>query len=318
MLAETPGRLLDHQKEYYRQRAGGYDQWFYRQGRYVRGPVVGARWWPEVALVEDARSLVSLGKLAEPAVRTGIWTEKLTAQADSGLAVDSSPEVLDLNRARNGSSAEYLTAGIFDWPPERGFDTGFFAFWLSHVPADRFAAFWTAVSATLRPGGRVFLVDSLPADEAGAKDHLKLNVEAGLARRKLNDDRGSTSSSSSMTPSSWQSVGMASAGARASTRRPPSSCTAWLTISTFQPAGRYADVHEAGPSSCHGCPDPRSRPTPWKHNILCSSTGQKHIHGILSIERRIESGVVSRRFPAGCGFRPAPSTQASRVTPRLG
>jgi hypothetical protein len=32
-------------------------------------------------------------------------------------------------------------------------------FWLSHVPLERFGAFWSLVDECLAPGGRVFFVD---------------------------------------------------------------------------------------------------------------------------------------------------------------
>jgi SAM-dependent methyltransferase len=44
--------------------------------------------------------------------------------------------------------------------PTREFDVCFFGFWHSHVPAQRFEAFWQLVGRALRPGGRVFLVDN--------------------------------------------------------------------------------------------------------------------------------------------------------------
>jgi demethylmenaquinone methyltransferase/2-methoxy-6-polyprenyl-1,4-benzoquinol methylase len=42
------GLILANQIEYYRARAGEYDQWFLRQGRYDRGPSDNADWFREV------------------------------------------------------------------------------------------------------------------------------------------------------------------------------------------------------------------------------------------------------------------------------
>jgi demethylmenaquinone methyltransferase/2-methoxy-6-polyprenyl-1,4-benzoquinol methylase len=64
----------------------------------------------------------------------------------------------------------------------------FFSFWLSHVPDDRFERFWQAVGATLRPGGRAFLIDSLPDETATARDH-PMPDEDGCQERRLNDGR---------------------------------------------------------------------------------------------------------------------------------
>jgi demethylmenaquinone methyltransferase/2-methoxy-6-polyprenyl-1,4-benzoquinol methylase len=86
--------------------------------------------------------------------------------------------MIALNRARVGSPAvTYVQADVFAWtPPRATFDVCFFGYWLSHVPADRFASFWSAVAAALRPGGRVFLVDSYhPGPLPGDTQERELN-----------------------------------------------------------------------------------------------------------------------------------------------
>jgi hypothetical protein len=55
---------------------------------------------------------------------------------------------------------EFIEADLFAWQPPRRFDTVFFAFWLTHVPPARFAAFWSMVRAALAPGGLVCFIDS--------------------------------------------------------------------------------------------------------------------------------------------------------------
>ena len=46
--------LLQQQIAYYRARAGEYDEWFLRQGRYDRGPDLNQRWFDEVAVAVRA------------------------------------------------------------------------------------------------------------------------------------------------------------------------------------------------------------------------------------------------------------------------
>lgn len=70
------------------------------------------------------------------------------------------------NRARVGGPVDYVHADVFDWTPPRRFDVCFFSFWLSHVPDERLASFWAKVDAAVRPGGRVFLIDSHEAGDA--------------------------------------------------------------------------------------------------------------------------------------------------------
>ncbi|MGD8395526.1 MAG: class I SAM-dependent methyltransferase, partial [Candidatus Eiseniibacteriota bacterium] len=73
-------------------------------------------------------------------------------------------------------------------PPAR-YDAVFFAFWLSHVPESRFDAFWRLVDRALRPGGRVFLVDSRYAPTSTARDHRLGPADAGRVTRRLDDGR---------------------------------------------------------------------------------------------------------------------------------
>ena len=55
MIAPMSDRgILQDQIDYYRARAGEYDEWWFRTGRYDRGPEFNARWRAEVATVEAA------------------------------------------------------------------------------------------------------------------------------------------------------------------------------------------------------------------------------------------------------------------------
>ena len=61
-------------------------------------------------------------------------------------------------------------------------------FWLSHVPADKLSPFLQAVRAALRPGGRLFLVDSLNGDSANATTGTR-TIEGDRQQRQLKDGR---------------------------------------------------------------------------------------------------------------------------------
>ena len=65
-------RLLDEQLAYYRARAGEYDEWFLRTGRYDRGPAHRAEWVAEVAAVEAGlREAGPRGPRARARLRNG-------------------------------------------------------------------------------------------------------------------------------------------------------------------------------------------------------------------------------------------------------
>jgi demethylmenaquinone methyltransferase/2-methoxy-6-polyprenyl-1,4-benzoquinol methylase len=182
--------LLAEQIAYYRARAPEYDQWFLRQGRYDRGPEVNAAWFREVAEVRKAvESWAPRGHVLELAAGTGLWTEQLASLVDHVTAVDASPEVLALNRERVGtSSVTHVQADLFSWEPPRRYDAVFFAFWLSHVPPDRFGEFFGLVERSLVEGGSVFFVDSRFTPLSTAKDH-EIPEDDGVVTRRLEDGR---------------------------------------------------------------------------------------------------------------------------------
>jgi demethylmenaquinone methyltransferase/2-methoxy-6-polyprenyl-1,4-benzoquinol methylase len=156
--------VLAEQKRYYAERAPEYDDWWYRRGRYTREPERERRWLLDVAELEERlRAFAPRGDVLELAAGTGIWTRRLVPAADRVVAVDANAETLALNTP----AAELVVADIFAWRPPQRFDLVFFSFWLSHVPEERFEEFWGLVRSALRPGGRVYLIDSGPPEVAG-------------------------------------------------------------------------------------------------------------------------------------------------------
>ena len=155
--------VLAEQKRYYAERAPEYDDWWYRRGRYTRDAEHERRWLRDVAELEERlRTFAPRGDVLELAAGTGIWTRRLVPAANRVVAVDANAETLALNTP----AADLVPADIFSWVPPQQFDVVFFSFWLSHVPEERFDEFWALVRSALRPGGRVFLVDSAAGDRA--------------------------------------------------------------------------------------------------------------------------------------------------------
>src|SRR5262245_15471513 len=186
------GETIQQQIEYYRARAGEYDEWFLRRGRYDQGPDLNARWFAEAAALAAALDAFRpAGEVLELACGTGLWTGRLVPAATRVTAVDASAEVLAINRARvNSPAVTYVEADLFAWePPAHAFDVAFFGFWLSHVPPDRFDAFWAMLRRALRPGGRFFLIDSLHEPTSTAADHRLPERTAVTLTRRLNDGR---------------------------------------------------------------------------------------------------------------------------------
>ena len=186
--------ILAQQIDYYRARAGEYDEWWFRTGRYDRGPEWNARWREDVAQVESALERWLDARRAwtalELACGTGLFSRHLAPKVGRLTAVDASPEVIAINRGRvDARNVEYVQADLFAWQPRERYDIVFFSFWLSHVPDERFAAFWKLVATALAPGGAAYLIDSAFDPTSTARDHVVAERDAGIVMRKLNDGR---------------------------------------------------------------------------------------------------------------------------------
>jgi 2-polyprenyl-3-methyl-5-hydroxy-6-metoxy-1,4-benzoquinol methylase len=187
--------LLEGQLAYYRARAEEYDEWFLRTGRHDRGPEWNRRWFLELERVRQKLDRFEpAGRVLELACGTGLWTVELARHTASITAVDASPEVLDINcarlqKARPEVPVRYVRADLFDWTPDEAYDVVFFGFWLSHVPPERFAAFWDLVRSALRPKGRAFFVDSLRTETRAEKQSAGRVPSDQTTLRRLNDGR---------------------------------------------------------------------------------------------------------------------------------
>lgn len=143
---------MDEQITYYRRRASEFDATTTPSG----DPFAAQGLLLEQAL-EDFRAA---GKVLEIACGTGTWTRLLVQHARELVALDSSPEMLELARPKVGdANVAFVQADLFAWEPDQRFDVVAFANWLSHVPPTRFESFWSLVEHCLAPGGRVFFVD---------------------------------------------------------------------------------------------------------------------------------------------------------------
>ncbi|MFH1279841.1 MAG: class I SAM-dependent methyltransferase [Candidatus Eisenbacteria bacterium] len=194
MSDRVPDDIAGEQIDYYRARAPEYDDWWLRRGRYDRGEGANRRWFDEIAAARRAlESFAPSGRVLELACGTGLWTEVLHLFAESMTAVDASREMIGLCRDRLGGarvrSVRFVRADLFSWEPDEEFDFLFLGFWLSHVPDDRFGAFWRRLAGRAAPGARVFFVDSLPTPLSTAVDHDLGDPENPIRGRRLDDGR---------------------------------------------------------------------------------------------------------------------------------
>ncbi|WP_405606650.1 class I SAM-dependent methyltransferase [Streptomyces sp. NBC_00076] len=165
--------LLAEQMAYYKAGAAEYDRPY-------------AEYEDLQTLLAAVDDLPIAGDVLELACGTGQWTSRLAARAHSVTAVDASPEVLALARARTASpTVQFLEADLFEWQPPRRYDTVFFAFWLSHVPPTQLPDFWNTVATALAPGGKAIFIDDGPA--AAAYEQVLADQPTPTALRQLDD-----------------------------------------------------------------------------------------------------------------------------------
>jgi SAM-dependent methyltransferase len=164
-------RLLAEQSAYYRTLGADY----LHQGLDLPGGD---------ELAEALEAFRPAGSVLELACGPGVWTGQLLRHASDVTAVDGSPEMLAIAAARLGAGQLRLVqADLFGWVPDRRYDVVFFGFWLSHVPLERFASFWSLVADCLKDGGRVFFAD----DAYRTPDELIEGPSSSTIRRRLDD-----------------------------------------------------------------------------------------------------------------------------------
>ncbi len=187
----TWGRgVVDEQIAYWA-RAGEYDEWFFRKGRYDRGEQWNRLWFDEVeTLRREVESLPRCETALELACGTGIWTERLCCIGGRVTAIDASPEVIEINRGKlPGAAVNYRQEDLFLWEPEAQYDLVFCSFWLSHIPPEELDGFLAKIRRAAKPGGTVFVIDSLPDDASSAADAEPKDSSRTVEHRKLNDGR---------------------------------------------------------------------------------------------------------------------------------
>ncbi|MEO8437037.1 MAG: class I SAM-dependent methyltransferase [Chloroflexota bacterium] len=196
---------------YYEARAGEYDDWYLRRGRYERGPVHDAAWNAELDIAGRwLDELPIAGEIVELAAGTGWWSPLLAGKGELSLYDGASGP---LDRARERLVAHRLRAHLHvrdAWAePDRAVDTVFTGFWLSHVPRARLDEFLAIVRRWLKPGGTFAFIDSLPDAQSSAADHPAPADDASV--RRLDDGREFTIVKVYYTPADLEAA-LSSAG----------------------------------------------------------------------------------------------------------
>ena len=169
-------------QDYYAARAPEYDRVYLKPERQADLRAI-RQWLPSVFKGQS---------LLEVACGTGYWTQYLAPVAAGFLAIDASPETLQIAQSRVlPGTVEFVTGDAYDLPASaRGFQSAFAGFWYSHVPKDRVREFLVGLHQSLVPGARVVFLDNRYVE--GSSTPVSERDEQGntYQLRKLDDGSG--------------------------------------------------------------------------------------------------------------------------------
>jgi trans-aconitate methyltransferase len=159
----TSRSRIDSQIAYYDARAAEYESSVnYKSGRFIdpNADAEALAWLQKIV-----RGLPFVATTLELGCGTGIWTRELLRTTRQLHALDSSSQMLELNRRACGDAVAYERANIFAWEPAQQFDRIVAGFVLSHVPDDLLEDFVDRLQRWNSIQGEVVLIDeAVPAD----------------------------------------------------------------------------------------------------------------------------------------------------------
>ncbi len=165
-------------QDYYRERAESYEEIYYREQPDRRKEIDDE--------VIRLRHLVAGKSVLELACGTGYWTKVMSESAKSIVASDLSAEMLEIaNRKPLGCPVEFVAADMFAhaWP-KTSFDIVAVGFWFSHQPRQEYKQFFDLITAPLKPGGTIWLIDNNPPAEGTNHEHIRSDDNDNNVKRR--------------------------------------------------------------------------------------------------------------------------------------
>ena len=129
-------------------------------------------------------------RVLEVACGTGYWTQFLIREAKSIVAVDASPETLEIaaEKVWPPGRVSFRAADAYDLPQDLGtFDAAFAGFWWSHIPVRDRRTFLRSLDQRLNVGATVVLLDNLFVERNSTPIAHRDADGNTYQRRRLND-----------------------------------------------------------------------------------------------------------------------------------
>lgn len=171
---------MDPLVEYYTRRAPEYESIWHRDD-----PVRQAE---QAAVAAAIEASCHDRRVLEVACGTGYWTQFATAVAADVVALDVSPTMLALARAKNLARVRFLEGDAYDLANLPGpFTAGLASFWFSHIPKRRLDEFLDGFHRQLSSGACVFIADNVLVPGVGGELVGRPGTDDTFKRRELAD-----------------------------------------------------------------------------------------------------------------------------------
>jgi len=140
-------------RSYYAARAAEHDNVYLKPERQFDLRAIES-WLPPI---------FSNATVLEVACGTGYWTQFIAPVAAHVVAMDASPETMDIAKSRvPEGKAKFFVGDAYNLSPGLGrFNAAFAGFWFSHIPKTRRAEFLHGLGALLVPGAKIVFLDNL-------------------------------------------------------------------------------------------------------------------------------------------------------------
>lgn len=157
--------------DYYRARAPEYEQIYYRDVPERRKEIDDQ--------CEYVRHIAMHKTVLDLACGTGYWSRVASETAKEIVACDIAAEMIFQAKTKKYKCpVEFAVSDLYHLPFQSGFfDLIMLGFWLSHEPNQNYSALFDSITASLSPGGRLWLIDNNPPaeglqiDSAGTDEH---------------------------------------------------------------------------------------------------------------------------------------------------
>ena len=171
---------MDPLADYYTNRAPEYESIWYRDDPVRQGE--------QTAMALAIEAGCHGRRVLEVACGTGYWTRFAAAAATEVVALDLSPKMLALARAKNLVRATFIEGNAYEVANVPGpFTAGLANFWFSHIPKRRIDEFLDGFHRQLSPGARVFMADNVFVPGVGGELVSRLGTDDTFKLRELTD-----------------------------------------------------------------------------------------------------------------------------------